>query len=182
MYFDIDKFKRYQASKIASPTHYSILEMLDTRVKLEKLKPGITFQKENYNQKIGMDCSAFYTQSGTEYLKVDSIDEKNQRVYLDIDYHKLNLDIDDLYFDGFTSIDQAMSVVALGNIHEVLKSESCVREFLHKNKYYKKNSFESSSNFSECQKLYEIAKKFKSFEDKFNLIFSNAHTYMKKNY
>jgi len=180
MYFDINKFKVYQANKLCEPVHNSILDMFLTRVKLEQLYPGITFMKENYNEKIKLDCNAFYVSSGTDYLDVVTLDKNKQNVIVDVNYPKLDKELES-DFDGF-NLDQALSILAVGNLHEILKSEYYIKEIFNKNKQVKKDAIISSNNFMEDQKAYLLAKKFADFERKLKIIFNNAHDYMKNNY
>lgn len=180
MYFDINKFKMYEASKLASNTHNSILDMVKTRIKLEALCPGITFKDENYNRKLKLNCNAFYTQSGTEYLKVTSNNEN--KFTLDVDYSKLDKALEDDDFDGFTSLDEAFSILAVGNAHEILKTEFYVRQLLYRNKNDKKHLIKSCPDFVEGQKAYLMAKKFGQLENQIDMLFKNAHTYMSKEY
>ena len=179
MYFDINKFKTYEASKLTSGTHNSILDMVKTRIKLETLCPGITFKDENYNRKLKLDCSAFYAQSGYEFLKV--VSNKDNKIIIDVDYPKFDKTLE-TDFDGFTSLDQAFSILAVGNVHEVLKSEFYIRELLHRNKNDKKLLIKSCPDFIEGQKAYLMAKKFGLLEGQIDMLLKNAHKYMTKGY
>lgn len=181
MDFNRQNLMTYKANKIASKTHNSIFDMLNTRMKLENFFPTITMLDKDYSRRIFVDCSAYYTQSGYDFLQVEKVDAKNQRLVLKVDYPKLDKYLDDDNNEEFASLDQALSILALGNPIEILKSEPFIERTLRHNKHIKKMEIGDKIYGKNGRDIQEMADKFKSFDEEIRAILSLAHRYIEKN-
>lgn len=168
----------YIVSKTLSKTHCSIQDMLDTRIKLEQMAPSITMNS-GYNKRVFLDCATYYAQSGLDYVESDFIDVKNKRLTLRVDYKKLDKYLEGKNNSEFESLDQALSILAIGNPIEILKSENFIESTLRHNKYVKRNQIMNSVGFNEQESaLQDLVKMFKGFEDRFRRMIERAHQHM----
>lgn len=175
---NINEQINYIVSKTLLKTHCSIQDMLDTRIKLEQMVPSITMNR-GYNKRIFLDCATYYAQSGLDYVESDVIDVRNKRLSLKVDYKKLDKYLENKNNSEFGSLDQALSILAIGNPIEILKSENFIESTLRHNKDVKRNQIMNSTGFDiQETALQDLVKMFKGFEDRFRRIIECAHNYI----
>lgn len=176
---NIINYKAYHANKLASAQHNSIWDMVVTRYKIEKFLPYATFTKSDYNKKVRINAESFYKESGVDYLVVDELHD-DKTVSLDINRPKLEMTIGDI--DGyFENLNQVLSIVAIGNAAELVRSHELIDSALRHNKHVKSVELLNKA-VTEKQKsaVKNIASSCKEFEDKIEFLKNRAHEYVKQ--
>lgn len=172
-------YKSYLASKIMNNSiQDSVIGVLETRANLEKLSPGITMSDE-FGKKFPISMDAYYKMSGLGFVQ-STFDFDNGRVFLQVNWKKLNIYLLDGN-DDFSSLDEALSIMAFGRPQEIMKSRELIETTIYNNKVAKRNAIVTSENYNESnEQLKAIANSFKTIDDNFKSIISSAHSYLTK--
>lgn len=181
MHFDINKFKGYMACKKRSQAVNSLLEAFENRYKLEKDDPGITFSNPHYGKDTRFAATAYYMSDGFDFLDVMKT-YGNTDVSLAINKKKLDAFLDNDNYDSFDNISQALSVLALGNTHDILRSENFIRQTFQNNKLFKKAQLTSSPSFKLSPKTTAMKNNFRNISIMIDEFFKTAHAYIATDY
>jgi len=180
MNYNVDKFKGYRACKLISKTFDTILDAFDVRCQVENLVPGFTFSKRDYGQGIDFSAKTYYVSDGFDFSDVDKIHDSTD-ISVAINKNKLDAYLEDDNNESFENINQALLIMAVGNIHDILRSENFIKATLYKNKAIKKEKIITHPSFRLSATISGVKECFGDFSKQVDRFFDSAHKYASQN-